>query len=194
MLKVSGLRVERSGHPLFAALSFSLQPGQLFQVRGINGSGKTTLLRTLMGLYSEYEGSIEWDLDRPPVFLGHRAALSDRLTVLENLAWLCRLQDTPVAEAQLEDALAQVELQGYEDTPCGQLSAGQRRRVALALLFVSTNPCWILDEPFSSLDTDGCAAVEELLSTHIDNGGAVILTSHQALNRVGVAGTLELQT
>lgn len=79
-------------------------------------------------------------------------------------------------------ALAEVALAGYQDTPCNQLSAGQRRRVGLALLYLSDNPCWILDEPFTALDVDGFSRIEARLQAHLSGGNAVILTSHQALS------------
>lgn len=182
MLQVQNLSVERGDRMLFRDLSFELQSGDLLQVTGANGSGKTTLLRTLMGLFEPEGGEIVWDLEAPPVFLGHQPGISHRLSVLENLRWLCQLQNIAADEQQLDEALAAVRLMGYQDTFSNQLSAGQRRRVGLALLYLSDNPCWILDEPLTALDVQGCQDIEDRIQAHLAAGGATILTSHQPLS------------
>ena len=164
---------------MFSALDVSLVPGQVLQVTGQNGSGKTTLLKILVGLYTDFEGEVSWSLDQAPLYLGHSPSVSARLTVVENLHWLCALQDQAVDEARMDSVLASVGLAGYQDTYCKNLSEGQRKRVNLARYLLCSNPCWIKDEPFSSIDTAGLAYLQARMAGHLDDGGAIILTSHQ---------------
>ena len=180
MLRVEDLYCERDRRQLFSALSFAVQPGQVLQVVGSNGSGKTTLLKILVGLYSDFEGEVAWSLDRPPVYLGHRLGVNQQLTVLENLAWYCQLQDSAFSESQLLGVLRQLELNGFEDSMCGNLSEGQLKRVALARFLVSENGFWVMDEPFSSIDAAGIEVLERCIEKQVAAGGSVVLTSHQA--------------
>lgn len=181
MLQVRGLSCERGDRQLFAGLSFSLSSGEILQFTGSNGSGKTTLLKMLMGLFTDYSGEIDWSLDKPPLYLGHRPGLSDRLTVLENLRWLCALQGIEPAPADLDNALELIGLAGYQDTACGSLSEGQRKRVNLSRFLLCDNPCWIMDEPFSAIDRSGLTFLETRMQAQLAAGGAILLTSHQAL-------------
>ena len=102
------------------------------------------------------------------------------LTPRENLAWHVS-GDGVYTDTQIESALARVGLYGYEDVPSHTLSAGQHRRVNLARLFLSNAPLWLLDEPFTAIDKEGVDELQALLAAHIDRGGAVVMTSHQAL-------------
>jgi heme exporter protein A len=192
MLQASGLGCERNERQLFADLSLSLAPGEILQISGNNGSGKTTLLKILMGLFSDYVGNIDWSLDRPPLYLGHRPGLSDRLTVAENLHWLCTLQDTDPGEAAMDSALALLGLAGYQDIACGSLSEGQRKRVNLCRFLLCDSPCWVMDEPFSAIDQSGLGFVEARMQAQLDAGGAILLTSHQTLNMKTEVRRLEL--
>lgn len=164
---------------MFTGLSFEVHPGQLIQVEGANGAGKTSLMRILAGL-SRYgfEGSVE--RHAPMLFLGHHAAVKNLLTPRENLAWHVSGEGDFSDEA-IEEALAKVGLYGYEDVPSHALSAGQHRRVNLARLYLSTSPLWLLDEPFTAIDAKGVQELEALKVEHVKRGGAVVLTSHQAL-------------
>ncbi len=114
-------------------------------------------------------------------FLGHKPGLKLELTPLENLTWRLQITNNPVNEKVLQAALAKVQLAGFEDIPCGHLSAGQLRRVALAGLLASKAKLWVLDEPFTAIDVEGVTWLESLLYEHANNGGMVMLTSHQAL-------------
>lgn len=156
-----------------------MHPGQLIQVEGANGAGKTSLLRILAGL-SRYGFSGTVQRHAPLLFLGHQAAVKALLTPRENLAWHVSGEGQFSNEA-IEDALARVGLYGYEDVPSHALSAGQHRRVNLARLYLSTSPLWLLDEPFTAIDVKGVEALEALKVEHVKQGGAVVLTSHQAL-------------
>jgi heme exporter protein A len=181
----------RDDRTLFSGLSFRLESGQALVVAGRNGSGKTTLLRTLSGMTMPDEGSIRWcgnDIYRLgseyhacTAYVGHRDGNKLDLTPLENLAFVRSLGD-PNPDVDAQAALATVKLAGFEDVPTRNLSAGQQRRLALARLLITRAPLWILDEPFTSLDTHGIAIVEELSHNHLVNGGMLAVTSHHPVN------------
>lgn len=179
LLTVDSLCLHRGGRELFRNLSLEVLPGQLIQIDGANGAGKTSLLRILSGLSRYgYEGSVSRPV--PLLYLGHLAAVKALLTPRENLAWHVA-GEASYSDPQIEDALAKVGLYGYEDVPSHALSAGQHRRVNLARLYLSACPLWLLDEPFTAIDKGGVAELELLLVTHVERGGAVIITSHQPL-------------
>ncbi len=190
LLAVEHLACERDERLLFSDLSFSVQAGELLQLEGPNGVGKTSLMRVLAGFLPATAGQLFWqgqpleacrdDFNQSLVFIGHLAGIKAELTPLENLHWFAAL-DGFDDEERLESALDRVGLRGFEDQPCHQLSAGQKRRVALARLLFTQRPLWMLDEPFTALDKSGVAAMERLLADHAAEGGAVILTSHHAL-------------
>ena len=179
LLSAAGLSLERGGRELFRDLSFAVQPGQLVQIEGPNGAGKTSLLRILAGL-SRYgfNGSVQ--RHAPQLYLGHHAAVKALLTPRENLAWHVA-GECVHSDLEIESALERVGLYGYEDVPSMTLSAGQHRRVNLARLYLSSSPLWLLDEPFTAIDKTGVAELEQLLVTHVEGGGAVVMTSHQPL-------------
>ncbi|MBP6700709.1 MAG: cytochrome c biogenesis heme-transporting ATPase CcmA [Halioglobus sp.] len=179
MLAAYDLCLERGGRELFRDLAFAVLPGQLLQVDGPNGAGKTSLLRILAGL-SRYGFTGRVERNAPLLYLGHHPAVKALLTPRENLAWHVA-GEAAYANPQIEEALARVGLCGYEDVPSHALSAGQHRRVNLARLYLSARPLWLLDEPFTAIDRDGVAQLEALLVAHAQRGGAVIMTSHQAL-------------
>ena len=191
MLKVVQLDCERDDRMLFSGLSFTLSQGEILQIEGANGAGKTTLLRILSGLSGDYRGEILWDSRKlasvyaefrlASFYLGHKPAVKAELSPVENLQWRASLRNECIEQVNLIEALEQVNLAGYEHVPCGQLSAGQHRRVALADLALSQTALWILDEPFTAIDVSGVAWLEALLNKHVSRGGIVILTSHQNL-------------
>ncbi|WP_051786209.1 cytochrome c biogenesis heme-transporting ATPase CcmA [Endozoicomonas numazuensis] len=194
MLEVAKLRCERDDRVLFSNLSIQLSPGELLQIEGCNGAGKTTLLRVLAGLSGDYRGQVIWrgqklsrvyaDFRLSTFYFGHKPAVKTELTPVENILWRSSLRNESYSEQSVFSALEHVNLAGYEDIPCGQLSAGQHRRVALADLSLSTTPLWILDEPFTAIDVDGVAWLEQRLAQHISEGGAVVMTSHQSLSKL----------
>lgn len=191
-LQAVGLACERDSRLLFEGLDLRLRPGEMLRVGGPNGSGKTSLLRLLAGLMTPTDGQVL--LDGQPLamqrqaqagcllWIGHAAGIKDLLTAQENLHWLSALQGR-VSPTAIDQALDRVGLRGFEDVPCQTLSAGQRRRVALARLYLEAPPVWILDEPFTALDREGVAQLEAHLATHCDQGGGVVLTTHHALTR-----------
>lgn len=189
MLEVSDLECRRGDRTLFTGLSFDLGPGTLLHVRGRNGSGKTTLLRALCGLLMPEAGEIRWqgestrrlgeDFHRDILYFGHLNGIKHDLTGIENLRIAVVLDGDPLDEAALLDALEQMGLAGIEDLPTKVLSQGQKKRVALSRLLLSGAPLWILDEPFTALDTDAVDLLQMLIARHVADGGMVILTTHQ---------------
>lgn len=189
-LHLKSISCTRGYRDLFTNLEFELCPGQVLRVEGKNGSGKTSLLRIMAGLAQPLEGEVLWqgrkihhaesDYFQNLLFLGHRAAIKFELTPIENLCMAKSLHGSKT-ENGIEEALYQVGLYGFEDIPCAQLSAGQKRRVALAQLFLSRAKCWILDEPYTSLDVNAVSMLEGLFAKHLINGGILVITSHQPI-------------
>lgn len=179
LLEARSLACERDGRRLFADLSFSIPPGGTLQVTGGNGSGKTTLLRILAGLFTDFDGEVERRADEAPLYLGHRPGVKSDLTVAENLTWLTGLRGARAEGRALADALDALGLAGWEDCRCGRLSEGQRRKVALAPLFLCADPLWILDEPFSALDAGGIELLREGMRAKAAAGGGVVFSSHR---------------
>ncbi len=190
MLDVTNLECVRGDRPLFRGLSFAVRPGEMLHVVGANGSGKTTLLRTLCGLSQPAAGEIRWnnadirelgdDYRAHLAYVGHLNGIQGELTARENLQTAgCLGGENEIAV--IETALAQVDLTAYRDFPAKILSQGQKRRLALARLVLARKPLWILDEPFSALDTRSIGTMTALLSAHLATGGMIIITSHQDL-------------
>ncbi len=167
------LACTRGGRRLFGGFGLTLAAGGCTEIRGANGSGKSTLLRIAAGLFADYSGAVE---AAPCHYLGHRNGVSALLSPLENLKPYARLGGVAVREA-----LVRVGLQNQLTALSGQLSQGQQRRVGLARLLLGDKPLWLLDEPLTALDVDGCRLVRELIEAHCGRGGAVLCATHQAL-------------
>lgn len=192
MLAVSEVQAVRDDRILFSDLAFTLNPGEIMQVVGPNGAGKTTLLNGLMGLAPLERGHILWQQqpvdDNPQAFkqnvsfIGHLPGLKALLSPLENLQFLCRLRQQNIPLTTILAALKKVGLWGYEDVPVANLSAGQKRRVALARLFIEQAPLWVLDEPFTAIDLAGVQALEGWLEAHRQSGGMALLTTHHVFS------------
>jgi len=192
VLELQNLEAWRDDRCLYQALSFTLQSGQVAQVLGPNGVGKTTLLKQIAGLSSLMAGDIRWQtlsvaadrqrFQRDVLFLGHLAGIKSALTVAENLFILAACRGTSLSDDRLAMALSRVGLSGYDDTPVAQLSAGQKRRVALARLFTESPLLWLLDEPFTAIDQAGVRELEDWLADHAEQGGMVLLTTHHRLS------------
>ena len=189
MLKVSSLECIRGDRSLFRDVSFDLSDGELLHLHGHNGSGKTTLLRTLASLVKPADGDIQWenesiyelgeDYIRNVMYIGHKNAIKDDLTGVENLMISSVLDGHEITEEQAWQALDDIGLRGAEDLPAKVLSQGQRRRVALSRLLVTGTRFWVLDEPFVALDKAAVEMLQDVIRKHLDNGGMSILTTHQ---------------
>jgi heme exporter protein A len=200
LLECQQIAFARDDYPLFSGVDLQLFPSQAVQVKGVNGAGKTTLLRILATSLIASEGDILWQgtsirkqmphYRRSILHIGHHAGVKGTLSPEENLHWYFQIY--PSQDYDSREVLSWVGLQGYEDVPCHTLSAGQLRRVALARLYLTTAQLWILDEPFTSIDVDGVAHLEALMERHLDQGGSILLTSHQQ-PRLANLGTLELE-
>ena len=177
LLAANEVAIERGERRLLAGVDLSVSSGDIWQLVGANGVGTTSLLRAFGGL-TRLGVAGEITRDGTMLYLGHHAALKRNLSALDNLRFhpAC---DVICADEDIMSALSAVALAGYEDRPIGALSAGQQRRVALARLVLSSASLWLLDEPFTALDVDGCAWLEERIKQHVATEGAVIFTSHQ---------------
>ena len=191
LLEACDLTCERGERRLFHQLNLRLAAGAMIQLEGRNGAGKTSLLRLLCGLAQPQDGTVLWrgqDIRRhrleflaEVLYLGHHHGVKDFLTPEENLRVTLGLVVSDPA-VSIRDALTRVGLADFYDQPAHELSAGQRRRVALARLLVTRATLWVLDEPFTSLDKVGVKMVEAMLQQHLDRGGAAIITTHHPVS------------
>ena len=180
-------------------------PGTFVQLTGPNGSGKTSLLRILCKLLPPAEGEVLWqganirslgeDYFTAVTYLGHRPGVKDELTALENLKISNALNGVEITRERAVDALQRMGLAGREHLPARYLSEGQRRRVALARLFLCNTRLWLLDEVMTSLDKGAVRLVRSLIEEHLKRGGITIVATHQELElSAGVIKRLELTT
>lgn len=183
LIEARRLKFSRNDESIFSPMTFTLYPGEVLLIEGDNGSGKTTLLRVLAGLLDATEGELLGVGDYAShnsvalAFLGHTGGLKLNLTASENLRFRVRLSGIR-AGVSIASALKSVGLDGLEDTPIRLLSAGQRKRAALATILVAPAALWLLDEPYANLDREGHVLVDRLLETHTLRGGGAIITSH----------------
>ena len=192
MLEARALTCVRGERQLFSGLNLAVSLGECLHVRGENGVGKTSLLRLLTGLSQPESGEVLWNglsISKEPstyhrelLFLGHRDALKEDLTALENLQLYATLDDVHLPVDKALGALWRFGLRGREYLPVSCLSAGQKRRVLMARMLTRQAKLWILDEPFNALDTHAVQALQGLIAEHIEQGGLVVLTSHQAVS------------
>jgi heme exporter protein A len=186
VLRAEGLTAIRGERLIFRDVSFALPAGGALILSGRNGAGKTTLLRLLAGLIRPDAGRLLWNetnalLDRTEhgarvALLGHQDASKPGLTAAENLAFAARLSGRDVGEA-----LAAVDLQELAELPVRMLSAGQKRRLALARVSLSSAPLWLLDEPTLGLDDMAVERLGFLLTQHRDTGGMIVAATHVSL-------------
>lgn len=189
MLSAQGLSCLRGDRLLFKNVSFELQPCGLLYVLGENGSGKSSLLRILCGLLTPEEGAVFWNGKKIKedaesylsnlTYLGHLNGLKDYLTALENLQTNARMAGIEASEQAAMAALTAIGIARCAFLPARVLSQGQKRRVALAGLWLANTKLWILDEPFAALDVASVEVLAARLGAHIAEGGMAILTTHQ---------------
>ncbi|HXO91634.1 MAG TPA: heme ABC exporter ATP-binding protein CcmA [Stellaceae bacterium] len=197
------LACRRGERLVFAGLSFRLPAGGALVLRGANGSGKTSLLRLLAGLIAPAAGRLSWgptpiqdDLAGHRArlhYVGHQDGVKPGLTPRETLVFWAALRGCGIRcrASVLEAALAAFALEPVADWPCRWLSAGQRRRLALARLSVTPASLWLLDEPFTALDHDNQNRLEQAIAAHRAGGGRVILATHLSIE-IGTAVGIEL--
>ncbi|MFO1327747.1 MAG: cytochrome c biogenesis heme-transporting ATPase CcmA [Rubrivivax sp.] len=192
MLETVDLACIRGDRVLFKGLRLQLGAGELLRVEGENGAGKTSLLRLLAGLALPAAGEVHWQgrpirrqreaYARALLYLGHLGGLKDELTPVENLAIEADLTGCPgMTPARIEQALSGWGLARQLRLPLRVLSAGQRRRAALARLPLSDAVLWVLDEPFNALDVAAVAQLGRQIEAHLDRGGMAVVTSHMEL-------------
>jgi len=199
------LECVRGDRRLFRDVSFSLTPGTLLQLTGPNGSGKTSLLRIISGLMRPESGEVKWqgeeiyslseDYACTVTYIGHRTAVKEELSSLENLRISNGLSGTETTRAAAEKALERLGLAGRENLPARFLSEGQRRRSALARLITCNTTLWLLDEVLASLDHAAGILIESIIGEHLNRGGIAVVATHQELHiSPGSFQRLELAT
>ena len=197
MLTVDGLSYERSKRILFKQLTFQLCQGQTLHIVGANGSGKTTLLEILTGVRIPLTGKVMWNglsikknsinFTENLLYVNHRLGMKSTLNLIENL-YLCltrrnliRHQSKRKAIHDIHQILDQLNLRHCTETLLTQLSIGQQRRLSLAKLLLIKADCWILDEPFTSLDKQGITLLSSLMEKQSARGGVIVFTSHSSV-------------
>ena len=193
LIRTENLCFERDEIKVIDPVNLELNSGDLLQVEGCNGSGKTTLLRLLTTAIKPTSGRIfyqgkklsdcRYEYCSNIIFIGHQIALKERLTPVENLNWLSPIG---ISQDSINRALDLVGLRDFETAPSWSLSAGQKRRVALARLIVSNAKIWFLDEPFTAIDTQGIGLMRQLIDDHVSKGGAVVFSTHQSVDMKNV--------
>ncbi len=191
MLSVTQLTCQRGERVLFQDLHFELPDAHWLQIAGANGAGKTSLLRILAGLTEPVQGTVLWNgvdigaerslWHRDLLYVGHQGALKEELNPQENLLFSLGLEGFESSPAAIRNALQQLGLHGREHLPVRYLSAGQRRRVLLSRLLLRPARLWILDEPYTALDVHASQVLTHQIEAHLQQGGSVILTSHQSI-------------
>ncbi len=189
MLIAQDLACVRGDRLLFKRVGFELSAGGLLYVLGENGTGKSSLLRMLCGLLMPEQGEIFWQNKKIKenaenylpnlTYIGHLNGLKDDLTALENLQISARLAGNDVTDKQTLAALSAIGIARCANLPARVLSQGQKRRVALAMLWLTQSQLWILDEPFAALDVAATEVLATRLGEHMANGGMTIITTHQ---------------
>lgn len=198
-LTVDGLVVDRGGRRVLDGVRLTLSAGEALLVTGENGVGKSTLIRALLGLVRPRAGRISLDgtaieeageIGRQTHHLGHRDGVKTAMTLAENLAFWRDFLGGGKGGGRVEAALAAVGLEALVDLPAAYLSAGQRRRLAIARLLVVRRPIWLLDEPTTALDAASTRRFAALAADHVRSGGSILMASHHDLD---IPGARELR-
>jgi heme exporter protein A len=189
-LCVEKVHVWRGDRHVLQGVSAQIQPQELLHISGPNGAGKTTLLRVVSGLLRPEQGSVTWlgqsivanrtDYQAALAYASHEPALKGDLTALENLRFAVGLKRRITAD-ELRAALARTGVAGCANLPARVLSAGQRRRVAMARVLAMNATVWLLDEPYTNLDAAGSELISQLLQGHVAAGGLALVVAHHEL-------------
>jgi heme exporter protein A len=186
-LSAEAVSIERGGRMVLADVGFSLDAGAALAVTGPNGVGKSTLLRAVAGFVPLAAGRVALTpaaTERPAEamhYVGHADALKTQLTIAENLAFWTDMLGSGAGGMDPDAALERLGLARARDLPAAYLSAGQRRRLALARLLTAPRPIWLLDEPTTALDTAGQARLDEIMAAHLAGGGMILAATHAGL-------------
>ena len=190
LLEARSINAWRGDRHILRDVSFEVRSGEFLKITGPNGVGKTTLLRVICGLLPSEGGEIKWcgrplrtardEFNAQLGYLGHPNSLKADLTARENLRFLAGLRQE-LSDRDIDGALERVGILSRGDLPARSLSAGQKRRLALARLVLAEAALWVLDEPVTNLDTAGIALVEELVQEHVARGGLALAAVHQRL-------------
>ena len=190
ILEVTNISLSRAQNLVVRDLSFSVSSGEIIQLSGSNGSGKTTILRALAGLIIPDNGRVArlgekvgntTPSSNSVIYIGHRHGLEENLSPLENLNFLSQVS-TPSPIRDGVSVLGTLGLKTSMHVLTTRLSAGQKQRVSLARLLMFDAPLWLLDEPFTALDTSSKKQLENMIDAHLDRKGAVVLATHQTFN------------
>jgi heme exporter protein A len=202
-LGVESVHVWRGDRHVLKGVSIQVRPGELLHVSGPNGTGKTTLLRVVSGLLRPEQGVVSWlgrsiessraEYHAALAYSSHEAALKSDLTALENLRFSVGLKRRVTLQA-LRAALDRTGVAACADLPARVLSAGQRRRVAMARVVAMNAALWLLDEPYSNLDSAGTELMSELLRGHVEGGGLALVVAHHDLQLRCPVARLELNS
>jgi heme exporter protein A len=202
-LEFEKVHVWRGDRHVLQGVSANVRPRELLHISGPNGTGKTTLLRVLSGLLRPEQGSVRWlgqsimtfrtEYQASLAYASHEPALKGDLTALENLHFAVGLKRRITAE-ELHAALDRTGVGACADLPARALSAGQRRRVALARVLAMSATVWLLDEPYTNLDASGADLVSGLLQAHVQGGGLALVVAHHELRLPCSIRRLELNS
>lgn len=200
IIQANNISCQKGSFPLFEPVSFDLDYGQSLLISGPNGIGKTTLLESLSGLREMQQGSINFEDTNinenraswyeKSLFIGHKSGNKKELNCLENIQSYLQIHGVNTSTEQAEDALEKAGLAGFEYQMAGSLSAGQKKRLALARLLLTDFPIWILDEPFVNLDVAGCDWLLSVINQHLKKNGILIITAHDNKSIRETASTL----
>ncbi|MBL4597226.1 MAG: heme ABC exporter ATP-binding protein CcmA [Robiginitomaculum sp.] len=200
-IRCQNVGLSRGSTSVFMGVNFELHPANILIIQGENGSGKTSLLRVIGGFSQSFSGMIQhcfdtknWINGSPTGnigWLGHANAIKDELTVFENLKfWLPKA----VPKEKIDLVMEKVQIKTLRHQRSYSLSAGERRRLALARLLLGRHPLWILDEPSANLDIEGRKLIEQLLAEHTARRGSAIIASHDRLRPDAPTSYIKLHT
>jgi len=189
-LQASRIAMSRGGNVLFEGLSATVSSGDVLWIQGNNGIGKTTLLEAFAGLIRPDAGDMLWyegDTLNPAsqliAYQPHRSYAKTTMTAREDLMFWSKIYGS---EDLVDEAFHYVDLSARQSVPTQNLSAGQRRRLALAKLIISAKPIWIMDEPSAAMDKNGAALIDEMIGQHINRGGSAIIASHDSSRKLSI--------
>ena len=176
MLKTANLSYKFDDKYIFSNLSFEFANDSVFKLVGDNGSGKSTLLKILSGIYKNYEGELSFPDDNLVFYSGHKTGLKNNLSPRENIYFDIRLPE--ISHSQINSVLDKLDLIDHADIQSAYLSEGQKRKINLAILMLSTANLYLLDEPFNNLDRKTTIFLQEIFDMKINAGAKIIFSSH----------------